>query len=248
MKTIQRFAGALVVPLFVFMQGCATMPGQPVAHVTHLQGPSVVEAQMERYDGPKARVAVGDFQVKASDADLEIGDGLREMLVTALFNSNRFIVLDRQAIQDTLLEQDLGASGRVRRGTEAPIGVLEGAEILVYGVVSEFERDASGLGLGLAMPRLPFRLGGGYRNAAMAIDLRAVDTATGRIIFATRVEGKASDFDAQIGTRIGGGRTVMPVALGAYENTPMEKAIRVCIDSAVSCLCRSTPTQYFHYK
>jgi len=87
--------------------GCVT-PGQPTATVTHGQGPSVQEARMERYDGPKARIAVGDFQVKAAGATIEIGDGLREMLLTALFNSNRFIVLERQAVQDVMLEQDLG--------------------------------------------------------------------------------------------------------------------------------------------
>ena len=233
--------------------GCATTnapgptaPGQPTARVTHGSGPSIQEAQMERYDGPKARIAVGDFQVKAAGATVEIGDGLREMLLTSLFNTNRFIVLDRQVVQDLMLEQDLGASGRVKRATAAPIGQLEGAELLVYGVVSEFRGDASGVGIGIGLPNVPLSLGGGMKNAQMAIDLRVVDTSTGRIVFATRVEGKASDFQGGIGTSIGGGRTRMPISLGAYQNTPMEKAIRVCIDRAIGFLCTKTPAQYFH--
>lgn len=250
--------GKKLLSLFIlgsclFYFGCATInapgptaPGQPTARVTHGSGPSIQEAQMERYDGPKARIAVGDFQVKAAGATTELGDGLREMLLTSLFNTNRFIVLERQAVQDVMLEQDLGASGRVKRGTAAPIGQLEGAELLVYGVVSEFKGDASGVGIGLSMPNLPVRVGGGMKNAQMAIDLRVVDTSTGRIVFATRVEGKASDFQGGIGTSIGGGRTRMPVSLGAYQNTPMEKAIRVCIDRAIEYLCTKTPAQYFH--
>jgi curli biogenesis system outer membrane secretion channel CsgG len=203
---------------------------------------------MESYDGPKARIAVGDFQVKAAGATIEIGDGLREMLLTSLFNTNRFIVLERQVIQDVMLEQDLGASGRVKRVTAAPIGQLEGAELLVYGVVSEFKSDASGIGIGISMPNLPLRVGGGMKNAHTAIDLRVVEIGTGRIVFATRVEGKASDFSTSIGTQLGGGRTTMPVSLGTYNNTPMEKAIRVCIDRAVQFLCTKTPAQYFHYQ
>ena len=106
MKTMNGFGGWLIIIMVVAIYGCVTT-GQPTAEVTHTQGPSVAEAQMERSDGPKARIAMGDFQVKASDATIEIGDGLREMLVTGLFNSNRFIVLERQAVQDVLLEQDL---------------------------------------------------------------------------------------------------------------------------------------------
>jgi len=249
MKTVY---GKKLLSLFILMAcllyfGCAG-PGHPTARVTQGSGPSIQEAQMERYDGPKARIAVGDFQVKAAGATVGIGDGLREMLLTSLFNTNRFIVLERQAIQDVMLEQDLGASGRVKRGTAAPIGQLEGAELLVYGVVSEFKGDASGMGISIGMPNIPLTLGGGMKNAQMAIDLRVVETGTGRIVFATRVEGKASDFSSSIGTQLGGGRTTMPVTLGSYNNTPMEKAIRVCIDRAVQFLCTKTPAQYFRYQ
>lgn len=207
---------------------------------------SVMEAQMERYDGPQARIAVGDFEVKAAGATAEIGDGLREMLLTELFEAGRFIVLERQAIQDVMLEQDLGASGRVKRRTAAPIGQLEGAEILVYGVVSEFEANASGGGLRLGWATAPLRLG--KSKAHLAIDLRAVDTATGRILMATRVEGKAAKFKAAIAARVGGGSSRMPVGLGGFSNTPMEKAIRVAIDEAVTELSDNMPVEYFHYE
>ena len=220
----------------------------PTATVTQGSGPSLQGAQMERYDGPQARIAVGDFHAKAADATIEIGNGLKEMLLTSLFNTNRFIVLERQAIKDIMLEQNLGASGRVKEDTATPQGQLEGAELLVYGAVTEFKSGASGMGIGLGMSSIPLTFGGETKNAQMAIDLRVVETSTSRIVFATRVEGKASDFSTSIGTQFGGGRTAMPVTLSAYENTPMEKAIRVCIDKAVEFLCTKTPAQYFHYR
>ena len=254
-RWVKRILSLFILGSCLLYFGCATRdtpapaaPGRTTARVTHGSGPSIQEAQMERYDGPKARIAAGDFQVKAAGATIEIGDGLREMLVTALFNTNRFIVLERQAIQDVMLEQDLGASGRVKRATAAPIGQLEGAELLVYGVVSEFKPDASGVNIGIGMSRVPLQAGGGTRNAHMAVDLRVIDTVTGRIVFATRVEGKATDYHAGMSTQIGGGSTRMPISLGAYQNTPMEKAIRVCIDKAVAFLCTKTPAQYFRYR
>lgn len=236
----------LVAAIGLVLAGCATPPGQPMAEVTHTQGPSIAEARA--YSGPKARIAVGDFQVKAgSGAPEVIGDGLREMLVTSLFNCNRFIVLDRQAMKDILLEQQLGASGRVARGTEAPVGQLEGVELMAYGVVSEFQQGTSGTGVSIGVPYVPLVLGGGVQNAHLAIDLRLVDTATARILFATRVQGKASDYSTQIATQFGRGMSAVPVALSSYQNTPMEKAIRVCIDEAVRYLTTKTPPDYFRY-
>jgi curli biogenesis system outer membrane secretion channel CsgG len=244
-RGMRRLLGLFILGICTFYLGCAS-PGQPTAKVTHATGPTIQQAQMERYDGPKARVAVGDFQVKAAGATMEIGDGLREMLVTALFSADRFIVLERQAIQDVMLEQDLGASGRVKKQTAAPIGQLEGAELMIYGVVSEFQSGSSGISIGFSMSNLPLGAGGGAKNSHMAIDLRVVDTATGRILCATRVEGKATDYHAGLHTQVGGGRTTMPIGLKAYQNTPMEKAIRVCIEKAVGVIVSKTPPQYFH--
>jgi len=234
---------------------CLSMLGAvsaPVAHAGRRAAgekgdkKTVVEARTERYDGPQARIAVGDFEVKASGASSEIGDGLREMLLTELFQSGRFIVLERQAIADVMLEQDLGASGRVKEATAAPTGKLEGAEILVYGAVSEFEAEASGGGLRLGIPGVPIKLG--KKKAHLAIDLRAIDTATGRILMATRVAGEASKVSAAAAANLGGGRSEMPVGLGGFQNTPMEKAIRAAIFEAVTELSHSMPTEYFHVK
>jgi curli biogenesis system outer membrane secretion channel CsgG len=104
------------------------------------------------------------------------------------------------------------------------------------------------MGINIGVPRIPLQFGGGVTNAHMAIDLRVVETATGRILLATRVAGRASDYNAGVGTWIGGGGWAMPVSLGAYQNTPMEKAIRVCIDQAVGYICTQTPGNFFHYR
>src|SRR5699024_8721287 len=111
-------------------------------------GPSIGEARAADYNGPQARIAVARFENKASNSgrwwNQSIGDGMADMLTTALFNSGRFIVLERQAVDDILAEQDFGASGRVRQDTAAAIGEVEGAELLVVAAVTEFSENASG--------------------------------------------------------------------------------------------------------
>ena len=77
----------------------------PTAVVTSGGQQTIAEAQSEQYDGPKARLAVGEFQDKTAkggweggwlgmfgESFKENGAGMRDMLTTSLFNSNRFIV------------------------------------------------------------------------------------------------------------------------------------------------------------
>jgi curli biogenesis system outer membrane secretion channel CsgG len=128
MERARRASRVVIVGLcLAVLGGCAELM-QPTARVTSAAGPDIQQATLEPYDGPKARIAVSRFVVKAAKAYGAIGDGLADMLATALFQSNRYVVLERQALSDVLAEQDLGASGRVRAETAAAIGRIEGAD------------------------------------------------------------------------------------------------------------------------
>ena len=73
----------------------------PTARGTSQGGPTIDQAQAEDAMGPKARVAVNKFTDKSAKGRStgEIGDGMAEMLTTALFNTNRYIVLERQTLR-----------------------------------------------------------------------------------------------------------------------------------------------------
>jgi len=226
-----------------WLSACAT---EPTATVTGTGGPSMEQAQMEAYNGPRARIAVNKFVIKSAQGHDKLGEGLADMLNTALFNSNRFIVLDRTDHKDVMAEQDLGASGRIKGGTAAPIGQMEGAELLVTGAVTAFKDDAGGVmaGIGAPVGIGAVGVGGGTKNAYMAIDIKVVDTKTGRIVAMTTVEGKSTDWFVGLGGIIGG--SVLPLGILGYQNTPAEKAIRVCIVKAVEHISKMTPAQYYH--
>jgi curli biogenesis system outer membrane secretion channel CsgG len=226
----------------------------PKATVTTPGGKSIDEAQQEAYDGPKARIAVSQFKDKTGKGwwTGAIGDGMADMLSTALFHSNRYIVLERQQVGDVLREQDLGAAGRIKKGTEAPIGEIEGAELLITGAVTEFEGAASGGGGGIGgiggtAGRVLGGIAGGIKKAHMAIDVRVIDTRTSRVVAATSVEGEATDFalgGALAGAGSGG---ALGGALGGWSKTPTEKALRLCIQEAVKFIASKTPATYYHY-
>jgi len=224
---------------------------EPEAKVTTPGGPSIQEAQSAAYYGPQARIAVSRFTDKTSKGwwSGDIGDGMADMLSTALFHTNRYIVLERLQLGDVLREQELGASGRVKQDTAAPMGQIEGAELLITGAVTEFEGAASGAGgggggwgggvLGAVI--------GAYRKAHIAIDVRVIDTRTSRIVTATSIEGSATDISGlgALGGAIGGG--ALGGALGGWSNTPTEKALRICIQESVNYIMNKTPAKYYHY-
>ncbi|MBI2459947.1 MAG: SH3 domain-containing protein [Candidatus Rokubacteria bacterium] len=224
---------------------------EPKARVTTEGGKDIREAQEEPSDGPKARVAVARFTDKTGKGwwTGSIGDGMADMLATSLFHTNRFIVLERQTLGDVLKEQDLAVAGRVKQETAAPVGEIEGAELLVTGAVTEFDPGAAGGGGGVGgfggFGRVFGAIAGGFKRAHMAIDVRVIDTKTSRIVAATSVQGEATDVNlgALLGGASGGG--ALAGALGGWSNTPVEKALRITIQEAVKFIVAKTPATYY---
>ncbi len=246
-----RHFACITVAVLMFFSLSASASGQvipPRAGGTSSGGPTIDQAQKEAAMGPKARVAVSRFEDKSAKGRYgQIGDGMAEMLSNALFGTNRFIVLERQSLGDTLREQDLGASGRIKAETAAPIGELEGADLLIQGAITEFEPGSSGAGGGLggllpgSLGRIAGAIGGSVRNSHIAMILKVIDAKTGRILASEQVEGKATD----IGGMGGLGGSQLAGVFGAYSKTPMEKAIRVCIDEGVKLIVARTPPEYY---
>lgn len=220
---------------------------QPTAKVDNNAGTE----GMPPYSGPKARIAVADFDVKAAKAYGEIGTGLREMLVTALMNSGRFSVLERQVLKAVMQEQELAASGAAQAGGPQR-GAIKTADLVITAAVTEFEPHASGGGAGIGgggpvgAGILGGIIGGALNKSHMAMDIRIIDASTSEVISATRVQGEASDISGGIMTGFFGGWG-LGAGLSGYANTPMEKAIRVCIIEAVRYIALNTPPTYFKY-
>jgi len=249
MKKTLNILALLAVMLWIY--SCA-----PTAMVTSGGGPSIGEARAEQYDGPKARLSVGEFKDRTARGGgstgwmsmfgmnfKQIGNGMREMMTTALFNTNRYIVLERAQLGAVIAEQDLATEGRIKKGTEARTGEIYGADLIITAAVTEFVSGAKGIGGGTRV--LGINIGGGVKKAHIAIDVRIIDATTSQIVSAVSVQGSATSFGAVGGANIGGR---LPVGLGGFSKTPIEKAIRICIQRAVQHIASKTPAQYYRYK
>ncbi|MFH2069309.1 MAG: CsgG/HfaB family protein [Candidatus Omnitrophota bacterium] len=239
-----------LLALVFFIASCATSE-EAISTTVTTGGPTV--AEVTTYQGPKARIAVARFEMKAARGYGEIGTGMSDMLIDALFKTNRFIVLERgEGLSDIKEELALGESGYTEKGKAAEKGSMEGADVLLTGAITAFEPESEGSGGGGLVIPLPLKIGAGVRiksnKAYIAASIRLVDVRTSRIINSAKVEGKASDFKLGV---VGGGLVGGVVLAGGFEkykNTPMEKAITVMLENAVNEVVKNVPEDYYRYK
>jgi len=245
----------LTLIVFLIVNVATAQVIRPKARGTQTGGQTIDEAQKEDAMGAKARVAVSRFEDKSAKGKSsgQIGDGMAEMLSNALFATNRFIVLERGAIEDVKKEQEFGASGYVKPETAPRIGEIEGADLLIRGTITEFEPGSAGAGGGVG-GRIPVPIPGrrrpaggiggigvGIQTSHVAMIVKVIDAKTSRILASEQVEGKATDIGGITG--MGGGG--LAGVFGGYSNTPMEKAIRVAIEESVRLIVAKTPTEYY---
>ncbi len=242
--------------LIVLLIGCA-----PQATIQSGKGAAPIQAKLlEPYNGPKARIAVAKFDAKAAKIPKEVGSGIADMLATALVNTNRFIVLERDILNEVIKEQNLGAAGRVSASSAPAIGHIEGAELLVTGAITEYEPHRfsfGGVALGVITgatsvlihqnnDRAP--LGAiMYTDAVVGADIRVIDTRTSRVLLSASFKADAKDFGGGIIGVVGGGRSTVPLGFGGFQHTGIKMAIRALLDKAVAYIAQNTPRNFFHY-
>lgn len=178
----------------------------------------------------------GEAEVLTRDAILH---GIQDMLVTDLFVQDRFIVLERATLDETIAEQEFSAGARAGEATRIPAAQLEGAELIVLGAVTAFDAGISGGALPIPVPLgdrgdfgvMHLRFKRGY----IAMDLRVVDARTGRVLSSVAVNGRNSRFGMDFNVHLVGKhhRVKLPSVLQYFQNTPVEKALQEMVTAAV---------------
>ena len=198
----------------------------------------------QAYQGPKCMISVGDFSVRVQGAPNEVADGLREMLQTALFESNYFVVMDQSTSKGISVEKFLSDPFLSDADTILKQGQTQKGEVSVYAAVTLLE--GGGWGLRCKVPGAPVKLGGAYHKAKITIELRVVDAESGRLLANRSVKGEALSGKCDVDTT--GVGCKLPIKLKFFANTPLELAIRDCIYRAVIGLCKTIPKSMFKHR
>ena len=131
----------------------------------------------------RVRVAVMNFENNSSWyywGD-NLGYAAADELVTQLFGTGKFALVERSQLEAVLAEQNLGQSGRVNSAQAAEIGRILGVQVILTGSITKFSVDTKGGGFG--------RFRAEYSEAESALDVRLINTETAEIIFADDGEG-----------------------------------------------------------
>ena len=164
--------------------------------------------------------------------------GITEMLTTALTKTDRFVVLERAALDKVTGEQDLGASGRVNPEFAPQVGKITGAQALITGDITRFSYTQSSVGgsgsflrgLGAKVEKL---------NAQVGIDLRIIDAETGEVLLSQSADGNASMSNVSATVTRGGQDFSSAIA----ENTPLGKATRQALEKIVAAVTKTMKSQ-----
>ena len=184
----------------------------------------------------KKRVAVLTFEDKTSQpfsygfVGKDAGDAFAEMLTTALVKSGEYIVIERNELNQLLQEQAIGAAGITTQQTAVQAGQVLGAELVVFGVVSEFGFSQQTTDVNTR------KLGVGLDNskATVAVDVRIVDPATSEIIAAEDIRESKSKKGVSLRTR--------KVDIGSrnkFDESIVGKAARDAVDGAAKLLSKN---------
>lgn len=251
---MKRMGGVVVLIFALLLAGCAPSVSTSVA------GKEIKKVDYSSYKGPRARVVVASFECNSPQcgsgatissgaaqalnfginipvATTGIGADVSTLFNTALVSSNHFVVYDRSLI--TQLRNEAALSNQQNSFT--------GADLIITGVITGFEPNASGSsGLGA----IPF-IGGlvQQKKSYIRVDMRIVDTRTGAIIAAFPVEAEATDTNfAGVGAGLlPGGLSTLVGGLRTYNNTPMAKALAIMIEAATQAIIERIPESYMKY-
>lgn len=215
---------------------------------------SIFAGVLPAHPGSKAKIAILDFDVNAAKAEKNTGLGLREMLLTACANSNRFRIVEPQALNVVAEEKEAvvqGQGGNADAQSPAkprakPIGLAITATITEFEPGSSGGRAGIGGGGGASSGAFGGLLGASLNKAHIALDVRVVDVSTSEVIAASKILGQATDISGSIMTAFMG-NWPLTKGLSAYANTPMEKAIRICIIETVRYISTVIPEKYYKH-
>ncbi len=169
----------------------------------------------------KPLVAVMPFEVSVQGTGSAVGTGLPDMLMNALLNTGCFRVVERARLNDIMKEQNLGISGAGDESSFASVGKLMGAQIMVFGTITEFNENVGGGGVGGILRRVPGVGGIGYRKSHIGYTLRFVDPSTGELLASKAFNKEKTAVGAAGGGLFSGGIA----GGGFYSSKSMQQAV-----------------------
>jgi len=151
--------------------------------------------------GGKPVIGIKAFENPPNYYSSTIGNGLSDLFTTELVKTNKYKIVEREALTDLVGEVDLGKSGYGDKATAVPKGHFKGLEYLFICKVTNFGEKERKVGAGGIGGRVFGGIGGRKTEAFVRLDFRIVDATTREVVYAGSGEGT----DSTIGVSADGG-------------------------------------------
>ena len=221
----------ILFPFVVLATFCSAVLGQDAAPAA----PAVKHrVAVMNFDYGTVRTTVA--QIFGTDQD--VGKGISDLLVQKLVQDGKYSVIERNALDKILTEQNFSNSDRADSTTAAKIGKILGVDAIIIGSITQFGRDdkhtnVGGGGYGLGK----FGLGGVGKSeakAVVAVSARMVNTTTGEILAAVTGMGQSTRGSTSLlgagGGWSGGGGGGLDMGSSNFANTILGEAVRKAVD------------------
>jgi len=196
--------------------------------------------------GPRVRIAVLDFDYATVHSgvsaifgqNVDVGRGITDLLVTHLVEDGTYSVIERQALDRILAEQNFSNSDRADSSTAARLGQLLGVDAIIVGSITQFGNDTRTTGVGGVGGALG-RVGlGGFNQkrskAVVVVTARLIDVNTGEILATAEGEGESKRTSTSMA---GGGGSWRGFGAGGvnfgssdFQNTIIGEAVKVAVE------------------
>ena len=246
MKTRYLLTTSLIAASLISLQpAAAKSAGASRSSDSHaIAATAQTAAELPPITGPKRTIAVGKIDVIPTMAGpysaAATAPGVAAMLATALDESGRFIVAERDDLGQVLNEQQLVTNG-LAQGSAAPVaGNVIPAQFLLVGAVTELNDGDKGSNVSIGIGGLPSGLFGGLslngQKGRVAMDLRLVNTRTGQVEDSFKVKKEIST----TGIGLNGGYKSITLGGNQFWTTPLGDAMRAALNEVVARIATDT--------
>lgn len=146
----------------------------------------------------KPRLAVREFVNKTNGK--VPASAVTEMMITELYETGAFTILEREKLDYVAEEIRLGQSGLMDPSTAPEIGQIKGAQYSMTGAVTQYYYNASGGAV--VLPGVGGAIGS--NTGYVVLEVRLIDNASGEVVYAASQEGASNQTLGGLISKYGG--------------------------------------------
>ncbi len=205
----------------------------------------------------RPRIAVLDFDYATVltysqamfGSNVDIGKGITDLLITGLVKDGTYSIIERQALDKIMTEQNFSNSQRADPSSAAKLGKLLGVDAIIVGSITQFGNETKKVGIGGGGGTWGgFGLGGiGHSNskANVSITARIVNVDTGEIMAVAEGSGTSARSSTSLlgggGHDWGSGGGNVDFGSSNFQSTIIGEATKAAVDKLTADVITDAP-------